>query len=163
MKPILSQLLATAQLAEMAYTADPADHKRVAWEKALADYEQAVDAADQETESVLAIPANPKDVAFLERLSQELDQENLALKTRMDALVTENLSLKNQLIEKEGKIKQLENSVSSAKTTGSEPAPAATPKPLTGAAKLAAEKKAAAATESTAAESTAATDDEKKS
>lgn len=158
MKPILSQLLATAQLAEMAYTADPADHKKTAWEKALADYEQA--AADQESEPVLTIPATPKDVAFLERLSQELDQENLALKTRMDALVTENLSLKNQLIEKEGKIKQLENSVSSAKSTITEPAPAATPKPLTGAAKLAAEKKAAAAT---GAVSTAATDDEKKS
>jgi hypothetical protein len=157
MKPILSQLLATAQLAEMAYTADPADHKKTAWEKALADYEQALDAADQETEPVLTIPANPKDVAFLERLSQELEQESQRLKSENAELKTENSLLKSQLIEKEGKVKQLEKSVLSAKTTGSEPAPAATPKPLTGAAKLAAEKKAAAAA------ATVETDDEKKS
>lgn len=143
-KPTLSQIKAVAQLAEMAYNADQTEHKKAVWEKALSDYEQAVEAERVEQ-------PESQEPTILENWIQELgrlEEANRQLENQKHSLEQEVSFLKNKLIEKDTKIDELEKSALSAKST--EPAttlaaaPAA-PKPLVGAAKVAAEKAAAKA------------------
>jgi len=167
MKQNLTHLLAAAQLAEMHYQADQSAHKKRIWEKAQTEYEQAAEAV-----RVLEKEPLETDNMFLEIL-EGLEQDANKLVANIDQLEAENKTLaeenyflKNQLIEKDQKINELEKSALSGKpaTPETTPAPAApatpettpaapatpetTPapapaRPLTGAAKINAEKKAA--------------------
>ncbi|GAB3990334.1 hypothetical protein GCM10028807_17270 [Spirosoma daeguense] len=145
MKPILSQLLATAQLAEMAYNADQSEHKKAAWKKAQRDYDEAEKAeqAEAPTEQPKGQEWGGASVEILSNVVEALDKANQGLVSENTELKTENSLLKNQLIEKDGKINELEKSLLSAKSTAPATTPATAPKPLTGAAKVAAEAKAA--------------------
>ncbi|OJW76337.1 hypothetical protein [Spirosoma sp. 48-14] len=115
MKVALTQLLAAAQLAEMAYNADQVDHKKAAWEKAQTEYEQAAEAERQEQPV-----ASPQPVDDSEN-GHELAEQLATVTANYQALLHENATLKDQLIEKELKIGELEKMVSSAKS----PVPAA--------------------------------------
>ncbi|WP_020603119.1 hypothetical protein [Spirosoma spitsbergense] len=156
MKAAISQLLAAAQLAEMNYQADQTEHKKHTWEKALADYEQEAEAYRLE-QPVAPDPTETdgqKDADFLAQVldnNTELATQNQALNEVNEALKTQNSFLNSQLIEKELEIENLKKLALSAKPTAPETTPVTTPeaapaapKPLTGAAKVAAEKKAAA-------------------
>ena len=167
-KPALSQILATAQLAEMAYNADQTDHKKAAWDKAQTEYEQAKQEAETEPglePYLVTLAINDQATGKTEMLAKivdELRQSNAGLGRDLNTVVEENTLLKNQLIEKEEKIKELEKLALSANPATPEVPPAAAPavtpviapaatpaapKPLVGAAKVAAEKKAAALAE----------------
>ncbi|GAB4050448.1 hypothetical protein [Spirosoma litoris] len=103
-KPTLSQILATAQLAEMAYNADQTEHKKAAWEKALSDYEQAVEAERVEQ-------PESQEPTILENWIQELGRLeglNRDLENQKHSLEQEVSFLKNKLIEKDTKIDELE-------------------------------------------------------
>ncbi len=167
MKQNLTHLKAAAQLAEMHYQADQSAHKKSLWEKAQTEYEEAAESERVESQE----PVATDDVFFkvlegLEKDAEQLVETMNQLETENKTLAEENSFLKNQLIEKDQKINELEKSALSGKpaTPETTPAPAApatpettpaapatpetTPapapaRPLTGAAKINAEKKAA--------------------
>ncbi len=155
MKVILAHLLAAAQLAEMAYSADPKDHKLEAWNNAKAEYEKAAE-AEQASINQLGRPVKDLDTLLkdsapyrdlekhanllagtvneLLEKNDTLDAENLQVKQERLQLIEENTRLKDantllnsQLIEKSQKIDELEKSALSGKSTADAPAETSTP------------------------------------
>lgn len=147
-KPVLSQLYAVAQLAEMHYNADQTEHKKAAWQKAQDEYEQALEA--EPTIALVAVAndeqEHPTDVETLERIVDELTEANMDLFNQNKALSGANLLLNHQLIEKDEKIKELEKWVpAGVPVSGNSTTPEDTPVapaslPLTGAAKTEADE-----------------------
>lgn len=130
MKVILAHLLAAAQLAEMAYNADPVDHKREAWEKAkdehrlAAEAEQLADLASVEAEpstdrgaiNQLGRPVKDLDTLLkdsapykeLEKHADTLAGTVNELQSMYETLDAENLQVKQerlQLIEENARLK----------------------------------------------------------
>lgn len=140
----------------MNFQADQSDYKRQLMEQAETEYNQALLDSDPEPVAAPAPVASQaeKDAGFLREVLEsrsQLNADNRALAEQNETLKAEISLLKNQSIEKDQKISELEKLALSATSTETETAPVVTPdpapaaRPLTGAAKAAVEKAAAKA------------------